>query len=53
MKRKNAPDVQQSPAKNLRRDGISEEEDDGRAWDLKAGMIMEVKLKNFMCHEVC
>jgi len=51
MKRKNAPDVQQSPAKNLRRDGISEEDDDGRAWDLKAGMIMEVKLKNFMCHE--
>lgn len=25
---------------------------DPRPWPLKAGMIMEVTLKNFMCHEV-
>ena len=26
--------------------------DDQRPWPLKAGMILEVSLKNFMCHEV-
>ena len=28
------------------------EEGDGRPWEKRAGMIMEVKLRNFMCHEV-
>ncbi len=25
---------------------------EAQPWDLQAGMILEVKLRNFMCHEV-
>ena len=47
MKRKEAPVAQASPAKAPR-----QVEEDGRSWEMKAGMILEVKLRNFMCHEV-
>jgi len=49
MKRKEAPVAQESPAKTTRY-GESEEEDE-MLWEKKAGMILEVKLRNFMCHE--
>ena len=47
MKRKEAPVAQASPAKAPR-----QKDDDELPWDKKAGMILEVKLRNFMCHEV-
>ena len=50
MKRKEAPVVQESPAKASRQSPSQEE--DETPWEKKAGMIMEVKLRNFMCHEV-
>jgi hypothetical protein len=53
MKRKDPPTTQASPAKTPRhREEQGEVEEDGRSWDMKAGMILEVKLRNFMCHEV-
>ena len=39
--------AQASPAKAPR-----QVEEDGRSWEMKAGMILEVQLRNFMCHEV-
>ena len=34
-------------------EGEGEVEEGGdRPWEKRAGMIMEVKLRNFMCHEV-
>ena len=51
MKRKDPPVSQASPAKTPRHREEGEEED-GRPWEMKAGMILEVKLRNFMCHEV-
>lgn len=51
MKRKDPPVAQASPAKTPRH-GEQGEEEDGRPWEMKAGMILEVKLRNFMCHEV-
>ena len=50
MKRKEAPVAQESPAKASRQSQSQEE--DETPWEKKAGMIMEVKLRNFMCHEV-
>jgi len=49
MKRKEAPVAQESPAKASRQSQSQEE--DETPWEKKAGMIMEVKLRNFMCHE--
>ena len=51
MKRKDPPVSQASPAKS-QRSASSEASSDDRYWDLKAGMILEVRLRNFMCHEV-
>jgi len=50
MKRKDPPVSQASPAKTPRH-REEEEVGDGRPWEMKAGMILEVKLRNFMCHE--
>ena len=50
MKRKEAPVPQASPAKASRRGQLQDE--DERPWEKQAGMILEVKLRNFMCHEV-
>ena len=30
---------------------VARREEAGRPWELRAGMILEVKLRNFMCHE--
>jgi len=41
--------AQASPAKASRQ--VELQEEDESPWDKKAGMILEVKLRNFMCHE--
>ena len=55
MKRKNPPLSQASPAK-LRResaeDKSEEEDEDNQPWEEKSGMILEVHMENFMCHQV-
>ena len=49
-KRKDHPVVEASPAKRNVPPG--EEDEDGQPWDTKAGMILEVSMRNFMCHQV-
>jgi hypothetical protein len=44
-----------SLAKSQRREDVALDLNaalEARPWDLKAGMILEVNLRNFMCHEV-
>jgi len=44
-----------SLAKSQRREAVALDLNaalEARPWDLKAGMILEVNLRNFMCHEV-
>ena len=57
MKRKNPPSSQASPAKVRRQSASAEdnsgsEDEDSRPWEEKAGMILEVHMENFMCHQV-
>ena len=59
-KRKSQPVTMESPAKrpanqeqgqgDADSSGVAEEED--RAWERRPGMILEVMMRNFMCHEV-
>ena len=55
MKRKpeDAPDP--SGSKMPRRDGDNSLNESGevRPWEQRPGMILEVKMRNFMCHQVC
>ena len=55
-KRKSHPVVAESPAKRptnqSQADVSSGEEEEDQAWDRRAGMILEVTMRNFMCHEV-
>ena len=55
-KRKSHPVVAESPAKRptnqSQGDVSSGEEEEDQAWDRRAGMILEVTMRNFMCHEV-
>ena len=55
-KGKSHPVVAESPAKrptNQSQAGVSSgEEEEDQAWDRRAGMILEVTMRNFMCHEV-
>ena len=53
MKRKDPPTAQASPAKTQRQGEDVEEEENDMPWERKAGMILGVTLRNFMCHEVC
>eukprot|EP00092_Neocalanus_flemingeri_P032878 GFUD01035757.1.p1 GENE.GFUD01035757.1~~GFUD01035757.1.p1 ORF type:complete len:1072 (-),score=401.60 GFUD01035757.1:161-3376(-) len=53
MKRKDPPTAQASPAKAPKhRVEVEELEEESRFWERRAGMILEVKLRNFMCHEL-
>jgi len=49
MKRKDPPSSQASPAKAPRQ---REQVEDDSPWERRAGMILEVELRNFMCHEL-
>ena len=49
-KRKEHPVVQASAAK--RRGEEEEEVEEDIPWGTKAGMILEVSMRNFMCHQV-
>ena len=55
-KRKSHPVVAESPAKRptnqSQAGGSSGAEEEDQAWDRRAGMILEVTMRNFMCHEV-
>ena len=56
-KRKSHPVVAESPAKRQASQGLGdisggEEEEEEQGWERRAGMIMEVSMRNFMCHEV-
>ena len=50
-KRKEHPVVQASAAKR-RGEEEEEEEEEDIPWGTKAGMILEVSMRNFMCHQV-
>ena len=53
-KRKDHPLVEASPAKRPARRGDEEEEEEVQdmPWGRKPGMILEVAMRNFMCHQV-
>lgn len=51
MKRKTASDEAGSQSVKTPRSDNDGDEEDSRPWDKRPGMIMEVNLKNFMCHE--
>ena len=55
-KRKSHPVVAESPAKRQASQGLGDissgEEEEEQGWERRAGMIMEVMMRNFMCHEV-
>ena len=57
-KRKVHPEAEESPAKrpasqSHRGDVSSGEEQEGEEpWERRPGMILEVSMRNFMCHEV-
>ena len=54
-KRKSQPVVMESPAKrpaNHGGDTSSGEEEGDQPWERRPGMILEVMMRNFMCHEV-
>ena len=54
MKRK-PDDSPESSSKMLRRDGDNSLNGGREAghWEQRPGMILEVKMRNFMCHQVC
>ena len=53
-KRKSQPVVLASPAKRPANQGdiSSGEEEEEAVWERRPGMILEVMMRNFMCHEV-
>ena len=55
MKRKPDDDSESSGSKMPRRDGDNSLNEGGEArhWEQRPGMILEVKMRNFMCHQVC
>lgn len=55
MKRKPDDDSESSGSKMPRRDGDNSlnEAGEARHWEQRPGMILEVKMRNFMCHQVC
>merc|ERR1719460_3549749 len=54
-KRKSQPVVMESPAKRPANHGgdnsSGEEEEEDQPWERRPGMIQEVMMRNFMCHE--
>ena len=58
-KRKSQPVVMESPAKRPSNQGgdnssgEEEGEEGDQPWERRAGMILEVMMRNFMCHQVC
>ena len=57
-KRKSHPVAMESPAKRPANhggdisSGEEEGEEGGQPWEKRPGMILEVMMRNFMCHEV-
>ena len=54
MKRKPDNSPEASGSKMPRRDGDNSLNDGGETshWEQRPGMILEVKMRNFMCHQV-